>query len=539
MIKNAQNLLPISIICLVTLFICSCKPDVKQNEEIIIQKRKDKHIPFKNMLGINAFEWDFLQDPEAPNDIDKIHPNQMALIKSFTQVRHYLDWEKLENTEGSYTYNPTNRGGWNLDLIYEECKKDSILVVTCIKNVPDWLYNTYPTSQRGNENIPAPYKHHREKPASYIAQAKMAFQFAARYGNNKKINKALLSVNSKPRWTGDSTNKIRVGLDLIKYVECNNEPDKWWKGVQSKQTPREYAANLSAFYDGDKGRLGKNTGIKNADSTMKVVIGGLAKADINYIKEMVAWCKENRGLNADGSINLCFDVINYHLYSNDNTGWFAKFVNKDRGVAPELTVMGDIADTFVDYASTLKNIEVWSTELGYDLKEQSVQRAIAIGSKSVEVTQGDWAIRSALLYARHGVDRLFFYQLFDTDAPGANSGGPFGASGLVARTKRRPAANYFLQLNKLMGDYIYDSTTNLDPIVDVYKNGNKTMYVLVIPDEKGRTEDFELILKGAKKAEVYTLNPFSSKINKKTATVKEGILETTVTETPKIIEVLN
>ena len=58
-------------------------------------------------------------------------------------------------------------------------------------------------------------------------------------------------------YAADSCAGIRtreIGLNLIKYVECENERDKWWKGRRAYQTLAEYAANLSAFYDGHKTR---------------------------------------------------------------------------------------------------------------------------------------------------------------------------------------------------------------------------------------------------------------------------------------------
>jgi hypothetical protein len=92
----------------------------------------------------------------------------------------------------------------------------------------------------------------------------------------------------------------KTGLGLIKYIECDNERDKWWKGPKAQQTPEEYAANMSAFYDGNKGKLGKNAGIKTADPNIMVVMGGLANADPNFVIKMIEWCRKNRGLKADG-----------------------------------------------------------------------------------------------------------------------------------------------------------------------------------------------------------------------------------------------
>jgi hypothetical protein len=67
--------------------------------------------PLKNFLGINAFEWDF----ENPADPMVINETRMTAIKSFSAVRHYMDWQKLESEEGKYTYSPVHSGGWNYD----------------------------------------------------------------------------------------------------------------------------------------------------------------------------------------------------------------------------------------------------------------------------------------------------------------------------------------------------------------------------------------------------------------------------------------
>ncbi|MEB0248972.1 hypothetical protein QN344_02440, partial [Mucilaginibacter sp. 5B2] len=416
--------------------------------------------PLKNMFGVNGYEWNFLENPTARNDRNHIYEANMALIKSFSAVRHYLNWNKLENTEGNYTYNPTNNGSWYYDVIYARCKQDSILVLADIKNLPVWMMNTYPAAERDDENVPVNYGADHSKPASYIVQARTAFQFAARYGSNKDINPALVKVDGRPRWTNDPINNVKIGLGLIKYIECGNEPDRWWKGDKATQTPEEYAANLSAFYDGHKGTLGNNAGVKTADPNMLVVMGGLATADVKYVERMVAWCKTNRGLKADGSINLCFDVINYHLYANNGSVFTHQ--RSTTGVAPELSVSGKVADGFVKLGNSLK-LPVWVTETGYDINQQSYQHAPPIANKSALITQADWTLRSSLLYARHGVQRLFFYQLFDATP---NNPEQYATSGLAESPKCRPAAYYILQTNRLMGNYIYKGTINADPLVD-------------------------------------------------------------------------
>ena len=508
---------------------CSKDSDLQLDESDIAAKR----ISVNHLLGINAFEWDFLQDPVYPADGSKIFEAKFKLINSFGQFRHYLDWEKLEFTPGKYTFNQTRSGGWNLDVIYQRCKQAGIEPLVCIKNAPNWLYKSYPVSEQNAENVPLAYPANRLLPSSYVAMAKVGFQFAARYGANKKIDSGLLSVDTSRRWRDDIVNEVKIGLNTVKYVECNNEPDKWWKGKQAMQSAEEYAANLSAFYDGHMGRLGKNVGVKTADPSMVVVMGGLATPDINYVKAIVAWCKKNRGLKADGSVNLCFDVINYHLYANNIDEWHVKLFKLQRGKAPELSEQGDKADEFVAYAHTInKKMEVWNTESGYDVDLSSAQKAIAIKRKSALITQADWILRSSLLYARHGVNRAFYYMLTDLNP----TVGRFASSGFIVGDKRKPVADYFFQVKNLMGNYVYNSTVNNDPLVDIYTMEKKMMFILTVPDEVGRTESYDLRLPKAKKAIIYQLRPGADHMTIDTVIVNNYVLKVEVSETPIFVQ---
>src|SRR4051812_29502146 len=46
-----------------------------------------KHAPLRNYFGVNAFEWDFSNPPDALN----LDAARLNAVKSFTGVRHYLD----------------------------------------------------------------------------------------------------------------------------------------------------------------------------------------------------------------------------------------------------------------------------------------------------------------------------------------------------------------------------------------------------------------------------------------------------------------
>jgi len=496
------------------------------------QKAPSPSSTFNNMLGINAFEWDFLQDPKNPNDASKIYEPKMEIIKSFGGFRHYLDWQKVEPKRGSFTFNPTNNGGWNLDVIYQRCKQEGIDVLVCLKGCPDWLLETYPLNLRDGENIPMAFGAIRDDPASYIEQAKMAFQFAARYGSNKNINPALVTVDNKPRWTADPVNVAKIGLGYIKYIECDNERDKWWKGDKAHQTPEEYAANLSAFYDGDKGRLGKNVGVKTADPNIKVVMAGLAKADPDYVRAMINWCRVHRGYKADGSVNLCFDVINYHYYSSNTRPNSTDFGTE--GVAPELSQTADLADAFVSLGKQY-HLPVWVTESGYDINQGSPQKALHIGAKPALVTQADWIIRTSLLYARHGISKVFYYELFDDNSTNSTQ---YETCGLADKEplQRRPVANYIYQVKQLLGRYSYKGTINNFPLVDVYRDGNKTIYVLTVPDEQGKTGVCTLNLGNATKGIVYHLNPDGINMMQSIVSSTDHNVKIKVSETPVFVE---
>ncbi|RYF12278.1 beta-galactosidase [Pedobacter agri] len=522
------------LIALLALSICCKKSKSKDatTEQISVDPTVSitsaSPIAFKNYLQVNAFEWDFAQQAQ-PQSIDE---SKFTVIKSFGGIRHYLDWDRIESTEGQYTFSVMHSGGWDLDLIYSRLKDAGMDVLVDLKTCPQWLVNTYPAGQRDAENVPAPYGLDRSLPSSYIKQARAGFQLAARYGSNKALNPSLVKVNTLPRWTNDKVNSVRIGLDLVKYIECDNERDKWWKGAKAQQSPEEYAANMSAFYDGDKGKLGKDVGVKAADPNMLVVMGGLANPDINFVLNMIEWCRKNRGLKPDGSVDLCFDIINYHQYANDaaNNGG-----NASVGVAPELSDLPEVAMKFIEMAKkSANNMPVWITEVGYDVGDRTPQRAITIGSKNSMITQADWNLRSSLLFARMGLKKSIFYMLDDVDL---SSSIQYSSSGFVdANFRKRPSADYMLQTKTLLGNYYYLATIGKDPIVDVYVNDKKIIYVLFIPDQKGRTGEYQLDLGNSKQAIIHTLQVGKEVMQAKTVNTTNGKLTINVSETPLFLE---
>lgn len=484
---------------------------------------RTKHIKLNDMLGVNGYEWYFQDGAHTESLVE----SKVQVAKSFTGLRHYMDWEKLESSEGVYSYNPTLSGSWNYDLIYERCKQEGIEVLACLKTQPAWMRETYPEDQRDPENVPVRYGKNFADPLSYIEQAKVAFQYAARYGSNTNVDPSLLSVSTTPRWTNDPVNEVKIGLNYIKYIECDNERDKWWKGRKGYQTAREYAANMSAFYDGHKNTMGAGVGVKNADPNMKVVIAGLVTGP-DFIKGMVDWCKEFRGYNADGTVNLCWDVVNFHLYT-DNTS-SSQSGTSTRGAAPEVTNAKQILENFVKVTREVSNdLPIWNTEAGYDIHQDSPLKAIPIGNKSALQTQADWILRTSLFTARNGVEKLFFYQMYDDHG----HGGMFGTSGFVNNDQtRRPSADYFLQTQKLFGQYEYKETLHNDPIVDRYELNGKSLFILTVPDEVGRTAEYTVNLNQSGVARIYIPTAGADNMAMTELPIVDGKVTVTAGETP-------
>jgi hypothetical protein len=480
-----------------------------------------------NAAGVNGFEWDFVVPSSTTSRI--INPGKYAPIKAFTGFRHYLDWQRIENTEGSYSFNPAHWGGWSYDMTYKQCFEDGIEVLVCMQNVPPWMRNTYPAGEQSTDNSPLKYGLDRMVAASYIEKARAGFQIAARYGRNPLVDPSLIKVNTQSRWPNDPPNEVKAGLGWVKYIECDNEANKWWRGRKGYLNAFEYAANLSAFYDGHKQTLGAGVGVKNADTTMQVVMMGMAAADPSYVRGMIEWCRINRGYKPDGNVDICWDVINYHHYSNDKNS--DQTGQATRGFAPDLSISENLAKNFMEFSRMYaSNMPVWLTEVGYDLHQESPMKAIPIGNKSPLLTQADWNLRTALIYMRAGIDRIFFYELND-NAPFSST--KYNSMGLVdSLFQLRPAGNYLLQMRNLMGNFRFNKSLSADPSVDEYIQGTQKAYALWIPDETGRTANYTLPVGENMGVMVYVPQPNSSEMHSYWINATDDSVALPVTETP-------
>ncbi|MBO0360932.1 T9SS type A sorting domain-containing protein, partial [Hymenobacter sp. BT186] len=160
-------------------------------------------------------------------------------------------------------------------------------------------------------------------------------------------------------------------------------------------------------------------------------------------------------------------------------------------------------------------------------------KAIAVGGRSVEQTQADWILRSSLSYARWGIERVFHYQAYD-DNP--TSSIQFGSMGLLNSNRTpRLAAQYLRQVQTLLGRYRFEQTLNADPLVDRYSLNGQNAYMLVIPDETGRTASYSLNLGTATQADVYRPQAGSAMSVQRVSVPAGGLLSLQVSETPLFV----
>ncbi len=348
-----------------------------------------------NVIGANSFHW-------VP----------MSVVGNLAWVREYQYWTWMEATPGFCKFEPTAGGNGNYDTHYTQLKAQGVTPIACINTTPTWM-NDYPSGQGWNfDHKPKPYGSDGTSPQSYQAFARFLFQLAARYGRETHPPSDL-TIDT-------ASNTVQSGMDLLDYIEVWNEPDKWWKGPEAEFSPAEFAAMLSACYDGHQGQLGPGHGIKTADPSMKVIMGGLSTLDTDYIVQMDNWFTANR---TDGV--FCSEALNFHHYSNSSPS--LRYNGFDEGISPEddnLKTKLEAIKTFRD--NYYPNKEVWISELGYD-SSASGQSAKNIGTLDMEEVQARWIVRTCLESIASGVDRIFIYNLTDT----GNSVGLYNASGLA------------------------------------------------------------------------------------------------------------
>lgn len=356
-------------------------------------------------------------------------------------------------------------GSWmcNFDYQYSSYTAAGLNVIPCIQ----WDLKTIQIANKVDENnmpvvvnnafVRADF-YDRFNAHTYFMYADSMFTIAARFGSNTSAE--LLEIANKR--TSDRTQV--VGLGTIKWIELGNEPDGTWNGIHNYYSAYQYAALLSAGYDGHCGTLVSDVlegvnhfGVKTADPNVGVAMAGIAAADCNYVNAMCYWMKANR---ADGI--AAFDAFNGHHY-------MTKMITLGNGkssvgISPEEGNLKGVMSHFVNLRNKYySDKEVWLTEFGWDTNQSYATEtsAHAYGEYTGRQVQAMWLTRAYLLLSSCGVDKATMYMCEDAGIE-EESIGKYGTCGVIGFEKdengktvevKKDSYYYMYTLKNTLGDY--------------------------------------------------------------------------------------
>jgi hypothetical protein len=479
-------------------------------------------IPMDQFIGANSF----VDDPAE-------------IVKAVGFIREYHNWRWDEGGSTKYKGFPNNeikwapsysaKGTWNFDKFYQRLNDDSIGVSPVFQGNVPWL--------QGHENFPFDDKpldsahFSSTDPNSYKTKAHHLYQFAARFGNTKVDDKKLTLAKDQER---------RTGLGLIHYMEDWNEQNKYWLGPNAEFSPQEYAAMASANYDGHANTMkgGNNTfGIKNADPTMKFVMGGIARIDMDWIKQMQEWFENNRPDH-----KYILDVINVHYYTWANgKSWQGGGPAK----GPEEDQLKERLQALTAYRDqNLPEAEVWISEFGWDTNPKSPLCVPTIPPFDTEEVQAQWLIRAYLAFAAAGVDRAQMYMIRDVNSA---SGHWFNSSGLVGEkdvwTPKKSWYYVYTLKNTLKHMIFLEEEKSTDEHVLIYKfkrlDSSRGAYVIWAKTKENYVvNNYELALpKNTTTATMTEFIPDNIHGNTTTLKMESNKIHVSVSERPIIIAV--
>ena len=344
-------------------------------------------------IGINGFHWIPWKNAKFP------------CFRVYQML--YWTWTPL-----GIKVEPSQDGSANYDSFLKDAKEKGIDIVFCPNKSPSWF--------NSKDNWSDTRLHRPEvdgtKPEHYTEIGQYYWQITARYGR-KSWPVDRLWVNQVPKYFGEPINEKLSGLNLLNYLEVENEPDRPWNNPENKYTPEQYAALLCVSYDA----------IKNADPSMKVVMGGLSSINTGYLQRMLDWCKLNNHV-------FPADVINVHHYCNYMNSFPGPDINlwMGIGISPEQDRLEERLLILIRWVKDNNlNCQIWFSEFGYDTVEPSTmlgQYPQLYNGLDAETLQSWWLQRTYLIGLSVGLDKMFMYNGIDENS--ASQGYVFGSSGL-------------------------------------------------------------------------------------------------------------
>lgn len=364
--------------------------------------------------------------------------NLVAPVAGNIRVYQWLKWlnKDVSNTDPNkplsqvmINFNPNDAWGFNHDQStkgFAEIGETSLTLFESsmrqTNNDKTWLNAVAYRRQDGRDGL--------DKPERWKYLAHLYYQVAARYGHATVDESRLLTESQK-----------LSGLGYCTVIEGPNEADRWWIGKDKADlSPEEHAALHSMLYDGHMNKVKENGvyfGVKNADPSLKLMLGGLAYVNfdellstgkVEWFERFFRWFENNRkDPNYD---TYPIDIIAYHDYPNT--------IRQQRNIAgigldPETYRWYQKTKAFVEYINNRcpKPLQVDNNEFGYDRNQSSPQRAVPYSGFSSEQVAGFWTIRCMLEGWAAGLTRGVQFYFRDNNA---NGGGIFQSSGLTDKS---------------------------------------------------------------------------------------------------------
>ncbi|MCH5720418.1 hypothetical protein [Niabella hibiscisoli] len=475
-------------------------------------------ITMDKFIGLNAFVDD---------------PSQLINAAGFVREYHNWFWDEGDGNPG-YKGFPQSQirfapsfPGWSYDDFYRNLNDIKVEVAPCIQGSVPWLQKNS-SFQSAYKPLDAPGLS-AANPQSYHAKANFMYQFAARYGQNV-VNDSFLQL--------DPHQKRVSGLGYVKYIEDWNEQDRTWEGKNAEFTSEEYAAMASADYDGHGNTMNlhnKKYGIKNADSSAKLVMGGLAIFNIDYIKRMKSWFERNRPDKI-----FAADVLNFHLYTFPDG---SQFGDSGPALSPEAGKLKEQLIPVIKYRNDhLPGKEVWVSEFGWDTHPDSRLSVPEIGSMDRQEVQGIWLVRAYMALAAAGVDRAQMYMLRDVNPDDKMQFASCGLVGPKGSWAPKKSWYYVATLKNMLTNMRFaGEVASADPNVLVYKfkdvKSSKGVYAVWAQTSNDyRVENFSIQLSGqSSSAEMVSLLTGSTSGERQLLTINGGKVAVAVSERPVFI----
>ncbi len=377
-------------------------------------KKYKRNVPVRTLnqlMGLNGF----LQEGDMPK-----------IFQAGTVMRWYNEFPWLiDNVKG---LSPESTGSgqgavlsdmkfafsqshmWDYDAKLTLAKSLGIESLFCISHNPHFLRPS--GYEHAMDSKPVDYGLNTSdlaittNPFNYTFYARHGYNMAARYGNNPSVDQSYITLVG--------TETMKVGLNLVKYFEYGNEQDRFWGGANAYNNPQEFAARTSAVADGHKGLMGPGFGVKAADPTAKVVLGGLSGPNPSFVRQMMKWWDVARGPG-----DYPIDAINFHQYNSYKAEPDVPVYSSvpQYGIPPEDPLCGfkDMVRKFVKLRDEkMPNAEIWLTEVGYDEHWGGVNSPNSTSLVTRQKFKSYWLLRTHLLCRMLGIDVVNIYWYANT-----------------------------------------------------------------------------------------------------------------------------